>query len=253
MNKKIKPILAAVAAMLVIAACSSTAQQRISTGEDVVPEASSGEMLVDGLEYLLSDDKEDVIQIPETEENGSGIENEDKEDKEEKEQVEESKEEGVSDNDIADTESEEIVLYYSNGTFDSLESENVEVAEKTPEAIISALARHNIVSLDTKVLSFSEEDMVGGKILHMDLSKALDGYLRTMTKEAESVIIASITDTFLESYGADYIYITVEKKPLTTPYAVYDGALQKCMPQDLLELEDIEEETEEGMDNGQDQ
>lgn len=249
MNKKIKPILAAVAAMLVIAACSSTAQQTVSTGEDVVPEASSGEMLVDGLEYLLSDDKEDVIQIPETEENGPSIENEDKE---KKEQVEESKEEGVSDNDIADTESEEIVLYYSNGTFDSLESETVEVAEKTPEAIISALARHNIVSLDTKVLSFSEEDMVGGKILHLDLSKALDGYLRTMTKEAESVIIASITDTFLESYVADYIYITVEEKPLTTPYAVYDGALQKCMPQDLLEMENIEE-TEEGMDNGTDQ
>lgn len=250
MNKTIKPILAAVAAMLVMVACSSTAQQTISTGEDVVPEASSGEMLVDGLEYLLSDDKEDIIHIPETEESEPGIENENKE---EKEQIEESNEEDVSDNDIMDTESEEIVLYYSNGTFDSLESETVEVVEKTPEAIISALARHNIVSLDTKVLSFSEEDMVGGKILHMDLSKALDGYLRTMTKEAESVIIASITDTFLESYGADYIYITVEKKPLTTPYAVYDGALQKCMPQDLLELEDIEEETEEGMDNGQDQ
>lgn len=249
MNKTIKPILAAVAAMLVMVACSSTAQQTISTGEDVVPEASSGEMLVDGLEYLLSDDKEDIIHIPETEESEPGIENENKE---EKEQIEESNEEDVSDNDIMDTESEEIVLYYSNGTFDSLESETVEVAEKTPEAIISALARHNIVSLDTKVLSFSEEDMVGGKILHMDLSKALDGYLRTMTKEAESVIIASITDTFLESYGADYIYISVEEKPLTTPYAVYDGALQKCMPQDLLEMEDIEE-TEEGMDNGTDQ
>ena len=251
MNKKMKTILAAVAALMVMAACSSTAQQTVSTGEDVVPEASSGEMLVDGLEYLLSDDKEDVIQIPETEENGSDIENEDKE---EKEQVEESKEEGVSDNDIADTESEEIVLYYSNGTFDSLEPETVEVAEKTPEAIISALARHNIVSLDTKVLSFSEEDMVGGKILHLDLTKALDGYLRTMTKEAESVIIASITDTFLESYGADYIYISVEEKPLTTPYAVYDGALQKCMPQELLKMEKETEEieTEEGNNDGRD-
>ena len=173
MNKKMKTILAAVAALMVMVACSSTAQQTVSTGEDVVPEASSGEMLVDGLEYLLSDDKEDVIQIPETEENGPGIENEDKE---EKEQVEESKEEGVSDNDIADTESEEIVLYYSNGTFDSLESETVEVAEKTPEAIISALARHNIVSLDTKVLSFSEEEKPYLKAWELEkITKGYDG------------------------------------------------------------------------------
>ena len=75
-----------------------------------------------------------------------------------------------------------------------------------------------------------------------------------MTKEAESVIIASITDTFLESYGADYIYISVEEKPLTTPYAVYDGALQKCMPQELLEMEKETEEieTEEGNNDGRD-
>lgn len=214
MNKTIKPMLAAVAAMLAMVACSSTAQQTVSTGEDAVPEASSGEMLADGLEYLLSDDKEDVIKIP---------------------------------------ESEEIVLYYSNGTFDSLESETVEVVEKTPEAIISALARHNIVSLDTKLLSFTEEDMVDGKVLHLDLSKAFDEYLMTMTKEAESIIIASITDTFLENYDAGLIYITVEGEPLTTPYAVYDGALQKCTPQELLEMEDVEEETEEGMEHGRNQ
>ena len=67
-------------------------------------------------------------------------------------------------------------------------------------------------------------------------------------------IIASITDTFLESYGADYIYISVEEKPLTTPYAVYDGALQKCMPQELLEMEKETEEieTEEGNNDGRD-
>lgn len=249
MNKKIKAILAVVTALLVMAACSSNAQQTVSTGEDVVPEASSGEMLVDGLEYLLSDEKEDVIRIPDTEGNESNVENEDEE---EKEQIKESTEEGVSDNSIADTESKEIVLYYSNGTFDSLESDTVEVPEVSPEVIISALARHNIVSLDTKVLSFMEEDMVGGKILHLDLSKSLDGYLRTMTKEAESIIIASITDTFLDNYDANLIYITVEGEPLATPYAVYDGALQKCMPQDLLEMEDMEEETEEGNNNGRD-
>lgn len=242
MNKRMKITIAAVAAMLVIVACSNATEQTQVVGESVVPEASSGEMLVDGLEYLLSEEKEDVIQIPEADENS--LDNE----MEEADETGQEKD-SVSGNAVTDEETAELVLYYSNGTFDSLESETVEAEKKTAEAIIAALSRHNIVSLDTKVLSFEEEETVGGKILHLDLSKAIDGYLRTMTREAESIIIASITDSFLDNYEADYIYITVEGKPLETPYAVYDGALQKCMPQDLMEIEEI---VEEGNENGQD-
>ncbi len=242
MNKKMMITLAAVAAMLVIAACSNDTEQTQVIGENVVPEASSGEMLVDGLEYLLSEEKEDVIQIPEAD--GNSVDNE----IEEADETEQEKD-GVSDNAVADIETAELVLYYSNGTFDSLESETVEAEKKTAETIIAALSRHNIVSLDTKVLSFEEDETVDGKILHLDLSKAIDDYLRTMTREAESIIIASITDSFLDNYEADYIYITVNGKPLETPYAVYDGALQKCMPQDLMEIEEI---VEEGNENGRD-
>lgn len=237
MNKRIEITLAAFAAMFVIAACSSTAEQTTAVGENVVPEVSSSDILVDGLEYLLSEDKEDIIQIPETEETvpNTGTEEADTSAEEQT---------AVSDNTVTDTEQVELVLYYSNGTFDSLDSDIVEADEMTAETIISALSRHNIVSIDTKVLSFEEEEIVGGSILYLDLSGAIDEYLRTMTKEAESIIIASITDTFLENYGADFIYITVEGEPLTTPYAVYDEALKQCMPQDLMESEQSGEEGE---------
>ncbi len=237
MNKRIEITLTAFAAMFAIAACSSTAEQTTAVGENVVPEVSSSDILVDGLEYLLSEDKEDIIQIPETEETvpDTGTEEADTSAEEQT---------AVSDNTVTDTEQVELVLYYSNGTFDSLDSDTVEADEMTAETIISALSRHNIVSIDTKVLSFEEEEIAGGSILYLDLSGAIDEYLRTMTKEAESIIIASITDTFLENYGADFIYITVEGEPLTTPYAVYDEALKQCMPQDLMESEQSGEEGE---------
>lgn len=240
MNKRIKITLAAVAAMFVIVACSNATENTTIVGEEVVPEVSSGEMLVDGLEYLLSEDKEDIIQIPDSEDNDSETETQEDAAGETKNSESEDAEE--------DIKQVELVLYYSNGTFDSLDSETVEAEEMTAEMIISSLSRHNIVSLDTKVLSFKEEEIVGGKVLHLDLSKAIDEYLRTMTKEAESIIIASITDTFLENYKADFIYITVEGEPLSTPYAVYDGALKKCMPQDLIETEESGEGNEDGRD-----
>ncbi|MBO5208084.1 MAG: GerMN domain-containing protein [Lachnospiraceae bacterium] len=243
MNKRMKITLAAVAAMFIIAACSNAAENTTTVGENVVPEASSGEMLVDGLEYLLSEDKEDIIQIPDAMESVSDTESEEADTIEEFEDI-------PTDDREADTEQVELILYYSNGTFDSLDSDLVEAEKLTAETLISALSRHNIVSLDTKVLSFEEEEIVGGKILHLDLSKAIDEYLRTMTREAESIIIASITDTFLENYKADSIYITVDGEPLTTPYAVYDEPLKKCMPQDLIEnVESVEEEEKE---NGRD-
>lgn len=242
MNKRMKITLAAVAAMFIVVACSSAAENT-TTVENAVPETSSGEMLVDGLEYLLSEDKEDIIQIPDTEDKVSDADTV---------EGDTSKESGeISANNIeTDTEQVELVLYYSNGTFDSLDSDIVEAEKMTAETIISALSRHNIVSLDTKVVSFEEEDIAGGKILHLDLSKAIDDYLRTMTREAESIIIASITDTFLENYKADAIYITVDGEPLTTPYAVYEEALTKCMPQDLIEASESGEgeKDEDGRD-----
>lgn len=243
MNKRMKITLAAVAAMFIIAACSNAAEDTTTVGENTVPEASSGEMLVDGLEYLLSEDKEDIIQIPDVAETGSDSEAEETDTAEEAKDI-------PPDNTEADTEQAELILYYSNGTFDSLDSDIVEAEKLTAETLISALSRRNIVSLDTKVLSFEEEEIAGGKILHLNLSKAIDEYLRTMTREAESIIIASITDTFLENYKADSIYITVDGEPLTTPYAVYDGALKKCMPQELIENEDSAEEEEK--ENGRD-
>ncbi|MCD7725569.1 MAG: GerMN domain-containing protein [Clostridiales bacterium] len=226
MKKKIGITAAAVALMLVLAACGDTVET-VTAEESGVPEMSSGEMLVDGLEYLLSEDKEDVIQIPNAGEEISGVQ--------EETEGASGAEDTASDSAGTDTEPVEMVLYYSNGTFDSLDSETLEVEKITADVIVSALARHNIVSIDTKALSLEEEETEEGKLLYLDLSEAVNGYLRTMTREAESIIIASITDTFLENYEADGIYLTVEGKVLKTSYAVYDEMLEWCLPQDLID------------------
>ncbi|RKI82098.1 hypothetical protein D7V83_10915 [bacterium 0.1xD8-71] len=174
---------------ILLTACGRESDGTVTTGEIVVPEMSSGDLLVNSLEYLLQDEEQEDIQEQEV--------SADTKDSQEK-----------LPGAVAFT------VYYSNGTCDGLNSRTEEAEELTAEVLIAALARHNIVSLDTKVLSFHEEEKEGEKVLYLDLSTEMDNYLDTMTKEAKDIIIDSIASTFLENYDADMIQIQIAGKPL---------------------------------------
>lgn len=121
----------------------------------------------------------------------------------------------------------EVVVYYSNGRADGLEKEVLQVTGMEPEEIIRGLSRHNIVSIDTKVLSFTEReaDTQGRRVLELDLSKAFGEYLRTMGADGEEMILAALTNTFLENYQADGLVLTVDGGRLETGHGVYEEEL----------------------------
>lgn len=133
--------------------------------------------------------------------------------------------------DTADFEAEheiimqQMVIYYSNGQADGLEAETVEAEDITPEFIVGHLAKHNIVSIGTKVNRFDAVMEDGKYVLNLDLSKAFGEYIRTMSSSGEAVIMAAVTSTFLEAYGADAIRLTVEGQMLETGHRVYDELL----------------------------
>lgn len=201
-----KAALAAGIAVVFLAACGSKADETVASGEMVVPEMSSEDLLVSSLEYLLLDDTEEQqeSQNQDDEQESGNIINE------EAEKTEDPKQEPDEE------QGEKAVIYYGNGGSSSLKEETVVLQEKTADELISALAKHNIVSLDTKVLSFEEKEEDGVKVLYLDLSKSAGEYLRTMSKEAESIIIASITNTFIENYDAEAVYLMIEGEALAT-------------------------------------
>lgn len=186
--KRIGKVAFAVAIVLLMTACGRKSDSTVTTGEIDAPEMSSGDLLVSSLEYLLQDDEEENIQ--EQEVSADAIEEEE----------------------AADSVS--FVVYYSNRSCDGLNFQEEKAEELTADVLIAALARHNIVSLDTKVLSFSEEEKEEGKVLYLDLSKEMDNYLDTMTKAAKDIILDSIASTFLRNYDADIIYIQIAGEPL---------------------------------------
>ncbi len=220
-NGKKATLAVAVAAILLVA-CDGRASRTVSSGEIVVPEMSSEDLLVSSLEYLLLDDEE---------EGGQNL-------KEQYLAQEEKEASGEAENvqqDAADVQGETAVIYYGKGGTLELIEETVTLQEKTDE-LIGALARHNIMSLDTKVLSFEEKQEGDHTVLYLDLSKAAGEYLRTMSNEAECIIIASLTNTFLENYQADMIYLMVEGKSLIVSDAEYVEPIGRCTPEALMKL-----------------
>ncbi len=98
---------------------------------------------------------------------------------------------------------QQLIIYYRNGRADGLQTELVAGKELTPEALMEALARHNIVSIDTKVQKFERLEEQEGVILKLELSKAFAEYLKTMGERSEEVVMAALVNTFLHNYQAD--------------------------------------------------
>lgn len=207
MKNRRKTVFAIIIMVVLLAACGIRADKSVTSGEIVAPEVSSEDLLVSSLEYLLLDDNADAPdeQTPQEEDAVQG------------------------------EEAEEAVVYFGDGGSVALKQETVEVEAISPEELVNALARHNIVSLDTKVLSFEQSEENGADVLYLDLSKAAGEYLRTMSKEAECIIVAAIVDTFLENYGADAIYIMVEGETLVTSNTEYTVPITQCTPEELLD------------------
>lgn len=131
--------------------------------------------------------------------------------------------------DVTDSQNlQELVIYYSNSKADGLESETVLVEDVTANVIIGYLAGHNIVSIDTNVNDFRVE--AENSLIYLDLSKAFGEYLKTMGSSGEAVIMAALTDTFLQAYEAEALQITVEGKTIETGHAVYDEPLTFAEP-----------------------
>ena len=227
MKNRKKAFIVITTVVVSLTACGIRSDKDVTSGEMAVPEVSSEDLIVSSLEYLLLNDGEE------------GMSGEDSGSSGQKEQnaAEESEDTPVQPAQTEDeVQSEEAVIYYGDGGSIALKQETIEAEAVTPDELISALAKHNIVSLDTKVLSFGQEEEDGTAVLRLDLSKAAGEYLRTMSKEAECIIVAAVVNTFLENYDADAIYIMVEGEALVTSNAVYTEALVQCTPGELMEM-----------------
>ncbi len=222
MKKRNMAALALLAVML-LTACGRVSDVTVTTKEIVVPEMSSKDILVNSLEYLLEEEPEE-----ETVKEREG-------------------EETAADNGTVEMDNarEKAVICYGKNVDSDLMQEEITAEEITPDVLLNALAKHNIVPLlNTKALSMVEREEEGKKLLYLDISGSFREYLLTMSTEAECIIISSIVNTFLANYDADAVYITVEGETLVTSSASYAEALSGGTPREIMAyLTAAEEET----------
>ena len=240
-NKAAFMAISAIFAMIFLAAFGIRAEETMASGEMAVPEMSSEEILVSSIEFLLRDDEVEEEEKTQEDNDPTADLQETSEQSEDPGKPDETQ--TVQDEEVLENEA---VIYYGNGASSELSRKKVEVKDRTPEEVLKALAKYNIVSLDTKLLAYEEEERNGDKILHIDLSKAAGEYLGTMSMEAESIIISSVINTFLENFDAYAIRITVAGKPLTSSHRVYEEELVKCTPGELLNMIKADREGDSG-------
>ena len=235
-GKRAVLVLAMLSAFM-LTACANASIASASASELVAPETSSEELLVSSLEYLLQESGDEQQRgeeaLAETEEAGLTLQVENKPEMPGSDiEVSDAAEPEVVSGEAEETEGTQVTVYYGNSGSLDLKQEVTVIEELTPENLIDSLAKHNIVSLDTKVNSFEEEENTEGKVLKLDLSRGFREYLKTMTETAEKVILASVADTFLEAYEAEFIQITVEGSPLETVDKSYEDPMEFMLPKE---------------------
>ena len=124
-------------------------------------------------------------------------------------------------------ETVEVKIYFSNKTAENLESELVSLDQLSPEKLIAQLAKKNIVSLDTKVNSFQVYDKDNKVVVDLNLSKEFRDYISLMGTSGEYIIIASLTNTFLEAYKGDVLVLNVAGTTLETGHNRYDQPIER--------------------------
>ncbi|MCX4323929.1 MAG: GerMN domain-containing protein [Lachnospiraceae bacterium] len=225
MKKRNMAALALLAVML-LTACGRAADTAVTTEEFVVPEMSSKEMLVNSLEYLLEEEPEE--ETGEEQDKAAQTEETDK-------MTAEPAAEGDGMQEESEEQEKATVICYGKDMGSGLTEEVITAEQITPDVLLGALARHNIVPLlDAKALSMEEREEDGRRILYLDLSGSFREYLMTMSTEAECIIISSIANTFLANYDADAVYITVEGETLVTSHMSYTEALTDYTPGEMM-------------------
>lgn len=149
--------------------------------------------------------------------------------------IEDTVEEKEKEEDTVEDPAEELVegektvlkLSFPDAQYQKLETALVEVDSLEPQLILDELSQRGHLSGDVKVLDFTEETDEGAKLLNLDLNRAFADQLKNVGTSGESSYMGMVCNSFLDTYEADKIKITVEGKILESNHRDYPGYLEK--------------------------
>lgn len=114
-----------------------------------------------------------------------------------------------------------IKIFVPNENFDTLSEKEVIVKDVEEQTVLKELTKEGILPDFIKVNSVKIDESA----VHIDFNQDFRGFLMTMGSAGETLIIKSITNSYLKTYGMDQVVITCDNEHIETGHNIYDEPL----------------------------
>lgn len=116
-----------------------------------------------------------------------------------------------------------VTIYYGNENADGLLTTEVQVKEIDMHILVDQLIAHGVLAEDVKIQGLA----VNGSTLYMDFNSAFAIQVSSLGTSGEYILIGSVVNTFLDAFGADSVYFTVDNEILESGHNIYDFELTR--------------------------
>ncbi|MEY8536075.1 GerMN domain-containing protein [Blautia pseudococcoides] len=114
-------------------------------------------------------------------------------------------------------------IYVPDENAEGWDVNQVEIAQVTADALIGQLVGAGVLTDSITVQNFEETEEEGQYVLKLDLSSNFKDSIRSMGTAGEILTIGAVVNSFLDTYQAEAIQITVDGSTLETGHEVYEG------------------------------
>jgi Sec-independent protein translocase protein TatA len=114
-------------------------------------------------------------------------------------------------------------IYVPDDNAEGWNVNQVEIAQVTADALIGQLVGAGVLTDSITVQNFEETEEEGQYVLKLDLSSNFKDSVRSMGTAGEILTIGAVVNSFLDTFQAEAIQITVDGGTLETGHEVYEG------------------------------
>jgi hypothetical protein len=115
-----------------------------------------------------------------------------------------------------------LTLYTPNENVDGLIETDIEVSELNEFVILNELIEANVLKEGTAINGFEKTTEEGKGYLILDFNEKLGELLNSYGSSGEYVTMASIANTFLKAYDADFFKFTINGEIFESGHIIYD-------------------------------
>ena len=115
-----------------------------------------------------------------------------------------------------------VTIYTPNDNVDGLNETDVEVPELNEFVILYELVEAKVIKEGTQINHFEKITENGKEYLVFDFNEKMGELLNSYGSSGEYVTMASIANTFLKAYDADFFKFTINGEIFESGHIIYD-------------------------------